>query len=83
MSDRIAQIEKLIWDSDFFNMEIGQLTVTKSEDLESLVLNTKFDLVYVNSTVGLGNFVKISYRGTKVEFEKVLNKILPDKVEMA
>lgn len=73
MSDRIAQIEKLCWDSDFFNLEIGQLTVTKSEDLENLVLNTEFDLVYVNSIFSIGKFEKISYRGTKVEFKKVLN----------
>ena len=72
MSDTIAQIEKLDWDSKFFNLEIGQLTLTKPGDLEGLILNTEFDLVYVNSSFSVGKFEKISYRGTKVDYEKVL-----------
>ena len=72
MSDLKLQIEKLNWDSDFFNLEIGQLTLTKPVDLESLILNTEFDLVYVNSSFIVGEFDKISYRGTKVDYEKVL-----------
>lgn len=72
MSDLKLQIEKLNWDSNFFNMEIGQLTLTKPEELESLILYTEFDLVYVNSSFSVGEFDKISYRGTKVDYEKEL-----------
>jgi dTDP-4-amino-4,6-dideoxy-D-galactose acyltransferase len=81
MADLIPQIKKLDWDSEFFNMKIGQLTLTQYEDLEILILNTDFDLVYVNSKFSLGEFEKLSYRGTKVDYEKVLNSNEVDPYE--
>jgi dTDP-4-amino-4,6-dideoxy-D-galactose acyltransferase len=72
MSDLKPQIEKLDWDSDFFKIKIGQLNLIQFEDLEILKLNTEFDLVYVNCTFSLGEFEKVSYSGTKVDYEKVL-----------
>ena len=72
MSDLKPQIEKLDWDSDFFNIKIGQLTLTKIEDLDNLELNTEFDLVYVNSNFNIGEFEKVSYGGTKVNYKKEL-----------
>jgi dTDP-4-amino-4,6-dideoxy-D-galactose acyltransferase len=72
MSDLKPQVVRLDWDSEFFNIKIGQLTLTQFEDFETLILNTEFDLVYVNSKFNLGEFEKLSYRGTKVDFEKVL-----------
>ena len=72
MSDLKPQIEKLNWDSDFFKIKIGELALTKIEDLENLELNSEFDLVYVNSNFNIGEFEKLSYSGTKVDYKKEL-----------
>jgi GNAT superfamily N-acetyltransferase len=72
MADLRSQIKKLDWDSNFFKIKIGQLTLTKPEDLDILTLNFEFDLVYVDSSFSLGEFEKLSYSGTKVDYEKEL-----------
>jgi dTDP-4-amino-4,6-dideoxy-D-galactose acyltransferase len=56
-------------------MKIGQLNLTNKEDLDILILNIEFDLVYVNSSFSLGEFEKLSYSGTKVDYEKELKAI--------
>jgi GNAT superfamily N-acetyltransferase len=75
MSDLKPQIERLDWDSDFFKIKIGELTLTKIEDLENLELNSEFDLVYVNSNFKIGELEKVSYGGTKVDYVKELKAI--------
>jgi GNAT superfamily N-acetyltransferase len=66
------QIEKLDWDSDFFNIKIGQLNLINKEDLDLLILNVEFDLVYVNSSFSLRELEKVAYSGTKVVYKKEL-----------
>lgn len=52
-------VEKLVWDSDFFNLRIGRADIVSKEDHKVLVsqkeaLKEDFDLVYVFSSHGLG-----------------------------
>jgi len=72
MADLFPHIKKLDWDSDFFKIKIGKLTLTKIEDLENLKLNSEFDLVYVNSNFNIGELENVSYGGTKVDYKKEL-----------
>jgi hypothetical protein len=54
----MTKIKRLHWDSDFFNLEVGELIVDNSISYEL----GNFDLIYVKSTkkisIELNNFEK-------------------------
>jgi dTDP-4-amino-4,6-dideoxy-D-galactose acyltransferase len=65
-------IEKLVWDSDFFNLNIGKVTTTETNliGISKNELN-QFDLVYIFSEHGLKeNLPKVQLLDVKVNFSK-------------
>lgn len=64
------EIKKLDWDSDFFNIKVGEII---NPDIDLIVLNEDFDLIYsksdVNNEVRIDGFIN-SFFETKVLFTK-------------
>ncbi len=70
-------VEKLVWDSVFFNLRIGRADIVSKEDRMVLVsqkeaLKEDFDLVYVFSSHGLG----FPVANAKLMDEKVVYSLL-------
>ena len=74
MSEKMTKINRLVWDSEFFNLEVGDF------DLEDSTIPdcTDFDLIYIKSIkktdFEIKGFVK-TYTETKIIFRKVLNNL--------
>ena len=64
--------EKLDWDSNFFKISIGQISISSTEQMEDGIDAKGFDLIYIFSDVILNDSIQFSYRGTKVKFYKKL-----------
>lgn len=64
--------EKLDWDSNFFKISIGQISISSTEQMENGIDAKGFDLIYIFSDVILNDSFQFSYRGTKVKFYKKL-----------
>jgi dTDP-4-amino-4,6-dideoxy-D-galactose acyltransferase len=73
-------ITKLVWDSQFFEMEIGELYFENNKALFNKLRSEDFDLLYVKSNedfeLDINNF-KIEFSETKVIFMKNLEMIHP------
>ena len=76
MSDLRLKTKKLDWDSDFFKMNIGELALSKLEEISQISLNDNFDLIYVTAPFELCNTYKFSYSGTKIVFFKTLESCI-------
>ena len=76
MLNKMKKVKKLHWDSDFFNLEVGELIVDNSISYEL----GNFDLIYVKSTkkiaIELNNFEK-SHSEIKVVYNKILQDFHP------
>jgi dTDP-4-amino-4,6-dideoxy-D-galactose acyltransferase len=76
MFDLRLKIKKIDWDSDFFNMNIGELALSKLEEISQFTLNDNFDLIYITAPFELGKTNKFSYCGTKIDFCKNLESCI-------
>jgi dTDP-4-amino-4,6-dideoxy-D-galactose acyltransferase len=70
----MTEIKRLDWDSDFFELEVGELITNSS----NLVVNSDFDLIYVKSDiktdVEIPGFEK-SFTENKVVYQKNLEQV--------
>lgn len=70
----MTKVNRLAWDSDFFNLEVGDFDLADSTIPDC----TDFDLIYVKSEnkidFEINSFVK-TYTETKIIFRKDLNKL--------
>jgi len=65
---------KLSWDSDFFDLSIGQVNLKSQNGIGCGIGVEGFDLVYVFSDFPLKNIKQYSYHGTRVKFNKILSE---------
>lgn len=68
----LKKIEYLDWDSNFFNLKVGQIIINKNDDLEIELhnsLNSKYELLYIISDKNLiiDNKILIKYCGKLVD----------------
>lgn len=74
-------IQKILWDSDLFSLNVGFLDSSKKNDLTQVELS-EYNLLYVfsdkkNDSIVLKEFIK-SYSEEKVIFQKELREVIFD-----
>jgi len=74
----LLKLEKLNWDSDFFELRIAQIKINNPNQLKVIDERKDLDLVYINSDSPIDISNNFSYTGTKVEFRKKLDQPYQD-----
>ncbi|MDG1064025.1 MAG: hypothetical protein P8O93_06220, partial [Flavobacteriaceae bacterium] len=79
------EINKLIWDTNFFGFSIGKLNIERNKEIfnieDFLKKAKKYKLVYVFSDTDLSDFSKLNLVDEKVLFHKEIeNKIIDSEI---